>query len=96
MTETHEEILESLRILQRNTDDFFKVILGIIVFLMQCGFAFLEAGAVRRKNTVNIITNQSIVRRYFICKIAIQIAFNVDEIWKITAQIAHFGRFNRI
>ena len=55
MTETHEEILESLRILQRNTDDFFKVILGIIVFLMQCGFAFLEAGAVRRKNTVNII-----------------------------------------
>ena len=42
-------------ILQRNTDDFFKVILGIIVFLMQCGFAFLEAGAVRRKNTVNII-----------------------------------------
>ena len=50
-----KEMHDDLVILQRNTDDFFKVILGIIVFLMQCGFAFLEAGAVRRKNTVNII-----------------------------------------
>ena len=29
--------------------------MGIVVFLMQCGFAFLEAGAVRSKNTVNIL-----------------------------------------
>jgi len=29
--------------------------MGIIVFLMQCGFALLEAGAVRSKNTVNIL-----------------------------------------
>ena len=29
--------------------------MGIVVFLMQCGFAFLEAGSVRSKNTVNIL-----------------------------------------
>ena len=29
--------------------------MGVIVFLMQAGFAFLEAGAVRSKNTVNIL-----------------------------------------
>ena len=50
-----DELHKNFVILQMNTDDFFKVILGTIVFLMQCGFAFLEAGAVRRKNTVNII-----------------------------------------
>ncbi len=38
---------ESLKALMFNTDSFFLVIMGIVVFLMQCGFAFLEAGAVR-------------------------------------------------
>lgn len=38
-----------------NVDHFFLTILGIIVFFMQCGFGFLEAGAVRSKNTVNIL-----------------------------------------
>ena len=38
-----------------NVDHFFLAVLGIIVFFMQCGFAFLEAGAVRSKNTVNIL-----------------------------------------
>ena len=37
----------SLKVLMFNTDSFFLVIMGIIVFLMQVGFAFLEAGAVR-------------------------------------------------
>ena len=37
----------SLKALMQNTDSFFLIIMGIIVFLMQCGFAFLEAGAVR-------------------------------------------------
>ena len=36
-------------------DSFFLIIMGIVVFLMQCGFAFLEAGSVRSKNTVNIL-----------------------------------------
>ena len=30
-----------------NVDHFFLTVLGIIVFFMQCGFAFLEAGTVR-------------------------------------------------
>ena len=38
---------ESLKVLMFNTDSFFLVIMGIIVFMMQLGFAFLEAGAVR-------------------------------------------------
>ena len=35
-----------------NVDAFFLLVMGLIVFLMQCGFAFLEAGSVRSKNTV--------------------------------------------
>ena len=38
---------ESLKVLMFNTDSFFLVIMGIVVFLMQVGFSFLEAGAVR-------------------------------------------------
>ena len=41
------EIDASLKALMVNTDAFFLIINGIIVFLMQIGFAFLEAGAVR-------------------------------------------------
>ncbi len=44
-----------LLIMKHNMDSFFLIIMGIVVFLMQCGFAFLEAGAVRSKNTVNIL-----------------------------------------
>ena len=33
----------------------FSAIVGIFVLLMQSGFAFLEAGSVRKKNTVNIL-----------------------------------------
>ncbi|XP_069980062.1 putative ammonium transporter 1 [Penaeus vannamei] len=29
--------------------------MGMVVFFMQCGFAFLEAGSVRSKNTINIL-----------------------------------------
>nr|KAG5700987.1 hypothetical protein BaRGS_022698 [Batillaria attramentaria] len=38
-----------------NMDQFFVLTMGIIVFLIQCGFAFLEVGAVRSKNTTNIL-----------------------------------------
>ena len=36
-------------------DSFFLIVMGCIVFLMQCGFALLEAGAVRAKNVTNIL-----------------------------------------
>jgi len=42
-------------VMKENMDNFFIIVMGCIVFLMQAGFAFLEAGAVRSKNTVNIL-----------------------------------------
>ena len=39
----------NLAILMNNTDEFFLVVVSIIIFFMQCGFAFLEAGSVRYK-----------------------------------------------
>lgn len=36
-------------------DAFYLTIMGILVFFMQAGFALLEAGSVRSKNTKNIL-----------------------------------------
>jgi len=52
---TTEDPILSIPIIKSNLDKFFLIIMGIVVFLMQCGFAFLEAGSVRSKNTVNIL-----------------------------------------
>ncbi|XP_045105403.1 putative ammonium transporter 1 [Portunus trituberculatus] len=52
---TMEEIEQDLEHLKSNIDVFFLFTMGTIVFFMQCGFAFLEAGAVRSKNTTNIL-----------------------------------------
>lgn len=41
--------------LSGNLDQFFLVIMGCLIFFMQAGFAFLEAGSVRSKNTTNIL-----------------------------------------
>ena len=38
---------KTLDILMNNTDQFFLIVIGIIIFFMQCGFAFLEAGSIR-------------------------------------------------
>uniref|UniRef100_A0A914CDF2 Ammonium transporter AmtB-like domain-containing protein n=1 Tax=Acrobeloides nanus TaxID=290746 RepID=A0A914CDF2_9BILA len=38
-----------------NENAFFMCSMALIIFFMQCGFAFLEAGAVRSKNTTNIL-----------------------------------------
>merc|ERR550532_1799960 len=48
-------LAEDYNVLKVNVDSLFLIVMGIIVFLMQCGFALLEAGAVRSKNTVNIL-----------------------------------------
>ncbi len=44
-----------LSVLRQETDQMFLIVIAIIIFFMQCGFAFLEAGSVRSKNTVNIL-----------------------------------------
>ena len=36
-------------------DAFYLLVCGTFVFFMQCGFALLEAGTVRSKNTKNIL-----------------------------------------
>lgn len=36
-------------------DTFWLLMMGILVFFMQCGFGMLEAGTVRAKNTKNIL-----------------------------------------
>ena len=38
---------EQLEVMMTNSDAFFLVTMGIFVFFMQAGFAFLEAGSVR-------------------------------------------------
>ena len=38
-----------------NVDSLFLIIMGALIILMQAGFGFLEAGAVRAKNTTNIL-----------------------------------------
>ncbi|XP_071831993.1 putative ammonium transporter 1 [Apostichopus japonicus] len=49
------QTIEYLNDLESNLNDFFLLVNAIIIFLMQCGFAFLEAGSVRAKNTTNIL-----------------------------------------
>lgn len=50
-----EQLQLYLKHFEENTDVFFLITMGTIVFFLQCGFAFLEAGAVRSKNTTNIL-----------------------------------------
>ncbi|XP_076114294.1 putative ammonium transporter 1 isoform X1 [Mytilus galloprovincialis] len=40
---------------EENADIFFLIMMANTIFLMQGGFAFLEAGSVRSKNTTNIL-----------------------------------------
>ncbi|XP_063223199.1 putative ammonium transporter 1 [Bacillus rossius redtenbacheri] len=49
------DIYEELHELKTNIDAVFLLSNGIVVSLMQCGFACLEAGSVRSKNATNII-----------------------------------------
>ena len=44
---TSSVFAEDLDVLKENMNAFFLIVMGCVVFLMQCGFAFLEAGSVR-------------------------------------------------
>jgi len=55
LTERLKTTEDTQKVLAANSDQFFLIVIAIIIFFMQCGFAFLEAGSVRSKNTVNIL-----------------------------------------
>ena len=38
---------DTQKTLAANSDQFFLIVIAIVIFFMQCGFAFLEAGSVR-------------------------------------------------
>ena len=54
MVATTEEEL-SVEELQQSIDTFFIFINSLLIFFLQGGFALLEAGSVRSKNTTNIL-----------------------------------------
>jgi Amt family ammonium transporter len=46
---------DALAYLIAGTDNFYTLVCGAFIFLMQCGFAMLCAGSVRQKNVKNIM-----------------------------------------
>jgi Amt family ammonium transporter len=49
------QVAQLTKDMAENNNAFFLCTMALIIFLMQCGFAFLEAGTVRSKNTTNIL-----------------------------------------
>ncbi|UXM85058.1 ammonium transporter [Methanococcus aeolicus] len=48
-------VQEGLNALATSGDVFYLVVMGVLVFLMQLGFAMLEGGQVRKKNVNNVM-----------------------------------------
>ncbi|CAH1780968.1 unnamed protein product [Owenia fusiformis] len=51
----YDELKTDFDSVKKNLDIFFLVVVACIIYFMQCGFALLECGAVRSKNTTNIL-----------------------------------------
>jgi len=50
----------SLAMAKKETDTFYILFAGCLVFIMQCGFATLEAGSVREKNVRNVLLKNAL------------------------------------
>ncbi|XRP97197.1 ammonium transporter [Methanocaldococcus sp. 16A] len=48
-------IVQALTVMANASDVFFLVVMGVLVFMMQWGFAMLEGGQVRKKNVNNVM-----------------------------------------
>ena len=55
LSTTTESVRMSVDELAESVNTFFILINSFIIFFLQGGFAFLEAGSVRAKNTTNIL-----------------------------------------
>ena len=55
LSTTTEHVKMSVDELAESVNTFFILINSFIIFFLQGGFAFLEAGSVRAKNTTNIL-----------------------------------------
>ncbi|CAG5124632.1 unnamed protein product [Candidula unifasciata] len=47
-------------VLESNLDQMYMILMGLLIQLMQCGFAFLEAGVVPSVNTTNIVMKNAL------------------------------------
>ena len=59
-TATAATIAADLAVAKKETDTFYILFAGCLVFLMQCGFATLEAGSVRDKNVRNVLLKNAL------------------------------------
>jgi len=59
-TASNADTAAALSVAKKETDTFYILFAGCLVFLMQCGFATLEAGSVRDKNVRNVLLKNAL------------------------------------
>ena len=53
LADMNATFVKDIEVVKFESDQFFLIVIAIIIFFMQCGFAFLEAGAVRYYQVFN-------------------------------------------
>ena len=71
-----EELITSVSELRYALDTFYLLISGVLVMWMAAGFAMLEAGLVRAKNTTEILT-KNILLYAIACVMYLLVGYNI-------------------